>query len=340
MVEILAPHDSTRDVAAEPRADHVASQLVRALHVINGEHFAGAERVQDHLAMRLPEFNYEVGFVAIKPGKFAEMRRSEAELIDAAMRGRFDLSPARKIASLVRNEHYALIHTHTARSALVGALAAAWTGVPLVHHVHSPTTRNTTRKVQDRINALIERFSLRRAAAVVGVSEAMGTYARASGTPDDRVFVVPNGVPARGALADRATPQGEWTVGTVALFRPRKGLEVLLESLAQLRMAGYPIALRAVGTFESPEYEAQITALVGQLGIGQWIHWRGFQRDVQAELAAMDLFVLPSLFGEGLPMVILEAMSAGVPVIGTRSRRCSRSDSRRSRRIDCNAGRS
>ncbi len=219
---------------------------------------------------------------------------------------------------MVCAENYALIHTHTPRSAMVGAMAAAWTGVPLVHHIHSPTTRDTTRKVQDRINSLIENASLRRAAAAIGVSQTMGEYARACGVPSDRVFVVPNGVPARDALADRPTPQGEWTIGSVALFRPRKGLEILLESLARLRTEGLPLRLRAVGTFETPQYEAQILDLVRKLGIGQWIDWRGFQRDVQAELAAMDLFVLPSLFGEGLPMVILEAMAAGVPVIGTR----------------------
>ena len=45
--------------------------------------------------------------------------------------------------------------------------------------------------------------------------------------------------------------------------------------------------------------------------------WTGFQRDINAQLQEMDLFVLPSLFGEGLPMVVLEAMAAGVPVVAT-----------------------
>ena len=73
----------------------------------------------------------------------------------------------------------------------------------------------------------------------------------------------------------------------------------------------------AVGEFETPEYEAHIQALADQLGLDDTIHWKGFTRDVHAELSSMDLFVLPSLFGEGLPMVVLEALAAGVPVVAT-----------------------
>jgi glycosyltransferase involved in cell wall biosynthesis len=85
-----------------------------------------------------------------------------------------------------------------------------------------------------------------------------------------------------------------------------------------LRAAGRPVRLRAVGSFETPDYEIQIRRLADSLGLVGAIDWRGFSSDVNAELERMDLFVLPSLFGEGLPMVVLEAMAAGTPVIATR----------------------
>ncbi len=104
----------------------------------------------------------------------------------------------------------------------------------------------------------------------------------------------------------------------MALFRPRKGLEVLLDALARLRAEGLHVKLRAVGEFETAEYKQKILERVAQLEIGNLVEWAGFTQDMSAELARMDLFVLPSLFGEGLPMVILEAMAAGVPIVGTR----------------------
>jgi glycosyltransferase involved in cell wall biosynthesis len=51
--------------------------------------------------------------------------------------------------------------------------------------------------------------------------------------------------------------------------------------------------------------------------LGNAIDWIGFTRNVSRELAKINLFVLPSLFGEGLPMVVLEAMAAGLPVVAS-----------------------
>ena len=53
-----------------------AVETIRVLHVINGEHYAGAERVQDLLAKRLPELGFSVGFACVKLDLFDAMRES------------------------------------------------------------------------------------------------------------------------------------------------------------------------------------------------------------------------------------------------------------------------
>ena len=307
------------ELDAPYQVERVATATVRVLHVINGEHYAGAERVQDLLGLRLTEFGYETGFACIKPGQFPALRQAVRQPVyEVPMRGRWDLRPAWAIAKLVRREGYSLIHTHTARSAIVGRIAASLAGVPMVHHVHSPAAADTTHRWRNRINVAGEQVMLRGAAALIAVSDAMAAYARSCGVPDHKLTVVHNGVPTAGPLVPRATPRETWTLGMIALLRPRKGLEVILEALAALRAQGARVRLRVVGKFETPEYERAIHERVQALGVADLIEWRGFTRQINSELAALDLFVLPSLFGEGLPMVVLEAMAAGVPVVATR----------------------
>ncbi len=294
-----------------------SSALVPVLHVVNGEHYAGAERVQDLLAAELPRQGFQVGLACVKPDQFPRVRQAqEVALYAVPMRSRCDLGCARRLSQLIRNHGYQLVHAHTPRSVFVGGLAAQRAGVPLIYHVHSPTANDSTRKLQNYINARIERYSMRHAARVITVSPSLKELMHAQGFADQRVTYVANGVP-HSSLPQRAPPTGAWTLGTAALFRPRKGIEVLIGALAALRECGLPVRLRAVGSFETPQYEQEILRLVEKTGIGEVIDWIGFTRDIPAELQRMDLFVLPSLFGEGLPMVVLEAMAAGLPVVAS-----------------------
>lgn len=291
---------------------------VRVLHVINGEHYAGAERVQDQLALRLPEFGYEVGFASVKPNRFAKMRSAQSSpLVAIPMRSRFDLRPASRLARHIHREGYQLVHTHTPRTALVGSLAASWAGVPIIHHVHGQTSTELRRPVMSRISAWIERRSVGKA-TIIAVSESVRRHLRACGYSKRTVHVVPNGVPARSELLERkSSPRGVCTIGTLAMFRPRKGIEVLLEAVGMLKSRGMSVRLRAVGPFETPDYERETKAFAARLGLSEAVEWTGFRRDVNAEFDAMDVFVLPSLISEGMPMSVLEAMAAGVPVVST-----------------------
>lgn len=303
---------------APPPAVRNVVQTARVLHLINGEHYSGAERVQDLLAKQLPQFGYEVGFACVKPHRFPAARETtSAPLVELPMRGRFDLRVVKQLVRLIEREDYALVHAHTPRTALVGRLAAKRAGVPFIYHVHSPAGNDSTRQFANVFNALVEWHCVHTADRLIAVSPSLERYMVARGFPADRIVCVPNGVPVAVAAIDRTPPTGAWTLGTVALFRPRKGTEVLLEALAAMRSWGLDVRLRAVGGFETLAYETTVLGLADRLGVADAVDWVGFTRDVRAELAKIDLFVLPSLFGEGLPMVVLEAMAAGLPVVAT-----------------------
>jgi glycosyltransferase involved in cell wall biosynthesis len=309
---LVCPDD---DSATRPAAP---LETINVLHLVNGEHYSGAERVQDLLARQLPQFGCEVGFACVKPRRFPAARESNGPLVEMPMRGRFDLRVVKRLAALVTNEGYQLIHAHTPRTALVGSLAARRAKVPFVYHVHSPVSRDSTRRMLNAVNSIVEWTAVRNADRLIAVSPSVRDYMIGRGIPAERVTCVPNGVPIASHARDRRPPTGPWMLGAVALFRPRKGIEVLLEALAALRSRNVNVRLRAVGGFETPAYEASIMALAERLGLNDAIDWIGFTRGVNRELAKIDLFVLPSLFGEGLPMVVLEAMAAGLPVVASR----------------------
>jgi glycosyltransferase involved in cell wall biosynthesis len=304
-------------IVVAPRDASVATR--RVLHVINGEHYSGAERVQDLLALRLPAEGFAASFACIKPGLFATTRKSlDAPLFELPMRHRFDFGVVDELVELMDFENFELVHSHTPRTALVGGLAARRADVPFVYHVHSPVLRDSTRRLQNLANGMVERWSVRGADRLICVSPSLQQYMLGRGGRSEAVKCVPNGVPAIADAIDRTPPLGTWTLGVVALFRPRKGLEVLLEALAAMLSRDVNVRLLAIGAFETAGYEGAIRSQVERLELGDAIEWTGFTIDVAAELRRVDLLVLPSLFGEGLPMVVLEAMAAGVPVVASR----------------------
>ena len=294
----------------------VTSETKKIFHLINGEHFSGAERVQDLLASALPQFGYHIGFGYTKEGIFSDSRSyQEAPLHDCVMRHRLDRRAVAKAISYVRENQYCAVHAHTPRSLMVGASVARKLSLPLIYHVHSPVGRDSNRRFKNWINTQIENRNLRRVDAMICVSSSLKEYMKELGHPEQKLFVVPNGVPCVDEVPERPTPSAPWVIGTVALFRPRKGTEVLLEAVAELKSRGVRCKIHAVGPFETPEYEKQIHDLATQLEVDDLIEWTGFTKNALAEFPKMDLFVLPSLFGEGLPMVVLEAMASGVPVV-------------------------
>ncbi|QDV43173.1 D-inositol 3-phosphate glycosyltransferase [Stieleria neptunia] len=305
-----------------PAGGGIPTASVRVLHIVNGEHFAGAERVQSHLGRCLPEFAVDADFACVKPGKFAktlvEHGGAWGRCFRADMKNRLDVRAAWRVRRLVRENGYDLMHAHTPRTAMIASLASRLTGLPWVYHVHSPTARDSSKRLTNHANAAVEKLSLRGCNHLITVSESLRLDCIRRGCHEEDVTVVHNGVPAV-CPPRSSTPVvgGRWVLGMVALMRPRKGLEIALEAIAKLRDQ-HDVRLRIIGPFETDAYKESIEDLIAELQISGLVERVGFTRNVPGELAKLDAMVLPSLYGEGLPMVVLESMAAGLPVVATR----------------------
>jgi glycosyltransferase involved in cell wall biosynthesis len=292
---------------------------IKILHLINGEFYSGAERVQDLLGLCLPKLGFQVGFACLKPDRFPKVRLSKNTTVyNLSMSSKFDLKSSKKLASLIKDIRCNLIHTHTPRACLIGRLATINTRVPMVHHIHSPTLFDSEIKLQNIVNTITERISLIGVDGIIAVSDSLKKYVIRQGISTKKVYTVRNGVPGVKKISLRTEPKGTWTIGTVGLFRPRKGLDILLKAISNLKSKEKDIFLVAVGPFVSTEYENYIKRLTASLGITEHVEWTGFVQHVDNELERFNIFVLPSIFGEGLPMVMIEAMAAGLPVIVSR----------------------
>jgi glycosyltransferase involved in cell wall biosynthesis len=303
-----------------PANRSVTARTIKVLHVINGEHFSGAERVQQLLGKCLPEYGVQATFACVKPGKFPALcGLAESQVLPTPMRGRIDLRVVRELSRIVRSEHFEILHAHTPRTALVTSMVAMQTGVPWCYHVHSPTSRDSTRGMVNRINNWIERYSIGSCTRLLTVSKSLRREMLRLGVQRDRLTVVANGVPMiepidPGLRRDSAN----WRLGLIALMRPRKGVEVALEAMSQLNQTGLPVELELIGGFETDAYQRQILGMIEQLQLGNCVRWTGFTTDIATAIRRLDALVLPSLFGEGMPMVVLEALAAAVPVVATK----------------------
>jgi glycosyltransferase involved in cell wall biosynthesis len=200
-----------------------------------------------------------------------------------------------------------VVHANTLLSLPEAAIARSC-GLPVVLQVHELPTPGLKRDAAVRIAARV-------ADLLLGVSDAVSEMLRryAGRTP---VFTVHNGVPAVEQTAPRETEP--FTVGTVGTVSRVKGTDVFLRA-AQLALARRPeIRFEHVGApdlHRDSGLDGEIADLLRAVEPAGAVAMRGFVPSAEV-LGAWDLFLLTSRT-EGFPLVTLEAMAAGVPVVAT-----------------------
>ncbi|HEV3402512.1 MAG TPA: glycosyltransferase family 4 protein [Acidimicrobiales bacterium] len=218
-----------------------------------------------------------------------------------------------RLTRRLRRLRPALVHTNSLKAAIYGGLAARAAGAPVIWHIRD---RITPDYLPAPAVAVVRAMARRLPDAVLGNDTTLPTL----GTCPRPRFSVADPVDPRCFDARRrATVEpSPLRVGMVGRITPWKGQDVFLTAFARAFTGSEAVAV-VVGAplFGEHEYERQLHALVGRLGIADRVEFRGFREDIPAELAALDVFVHSSILPEPFGQVVTEAMAAGLPVVAS-----------------------
>lgn len=232
------------------------------------------------------------------------------------LRRALDPACARQIAEILRANRIQVAHSHEFSMGVYGAVAARRAGVRHIITMHG----GRYYAERGRRRAAL-RWAVRRSDALVAVSEATARDLRATlRLAGDQVVVVHNGIPfregQRASLRDElGLSADELLLVAVGNLYPVKGHAVLLRALGELHRSGAAANVRwRLAIAGRGEEEENLRALVAEEGIADRVVLLGFRKDVPDILAAADVFVMPSL-SEGLPLALVEAMAAALPIV-------------------------
>lgn len=223
-----------------------------------------------------------------------------------------DVRAYRLLRSAVRAWQPDLVAAHTAKAGALIRMAGRSIGAPVVYTPHGWSFNNGERGARVLAYRWLERGLGRLPATILHVSEHERELARRHRLGiARRGVVISNGVPdvARELLAH---PEREpATIVSVARFEQPKRQDLLIRALSDLQDLSWRLDL--VG--DGPQLPAA-RRLVEQLGMSSRVHFHGFRTDVEQQLAAGQIFALVTR-AESLPLTVLEAMRAGLPVVAS-----------------------
>ncbi len=288
------------------------------VHVLSSFGVGGQERVALDLAIGQKARGHKVAVVSLAPppdGAMADEFREHGIAVDRVVKkGGIDATLVPRLAKLLREHGVDVVHTHNPLPLIYGAPAARLLGAAAIHTKHgiNPGSRG---------HRLLRRAAAQLTHAFVAVSDTTEQQARQQkDAPERRIHMVANGIrldryhpdaDARAATRKELGLGDAWVVGTVGRLDDFKNQTLLIRAMAPLLSE----RVRLVIVGDGPT-RALVEAEVARLPEPKWVTLTGRRMDVPQIVPAFDVFALSSK-SEGLPLVVPEAMSVGLPIVAT-----------------------
>ena len=209
-----------------------------------------------------------------------------------------------------------LIHCHGYKATILGGAISFEQRRPAVATYHGEANK-VLDMPQLSTYLAFETLVLRKLRGVIAVSEPIRRELLLRRVPERRVAVIPNGIdahstnePAVAALVPTRFAPALLVIGR--LIR-EKNIGLALEVLARVRERHPAAGLVVAG--DGP-LRRELEEKAGQLGVAEWVRFLGFVENAGGLLSRCECFLMPSST-EGLPIALLEAMAAGVPIVAS-----------------------
>jgi len=303
------------------RAEHEMgeSRPVKIVYLITlSEPFGGAQVHVRDLARAFRDRRYEVQVLVGSEGTFTEQLRASGIPVMKLRHLVRPLHPAEdpraflEVREALRALRPSVVSTHSSKAGWIGRAAARSLGIPVLFTAHGWAFTEGVPALQRSIYWLAERLAAPLSSKVITVSEHDRHLAIRLGVlPARKVVTVHNGMPDVPETL-RAGPEREPVRMTmVARFQEQKDHGLLLAALGGLKDVLWELEFIGDGPLQ-----ATVEAQARRLGLAERVRFLGLSRDVEQRLAESQLFVLASRW-EGFPYTVLEAMRAGLPVVGS-----------------------
>ena len=303
------------------------TDTLRVCHIISGDLWAGAEtQVAAAMAYLAQQPGIELSALLLNDGRLAdELRRLNVTVMVLDETRSSVLGVLLGLRRTLREHPCDLVHVHKYKEGVLGTLAARLAGVPLVvrtmHGLAEPF--RGWEHLKNRAYTALDRSTFQLFGdLVIAVSQRMAETLWESGYRPTMVTCIQNGLdlnrlvttrPSADVRRDLGLEPDAMLIGTVGRLSLVKGHASLLQAAA--RVLERESRARFLFAGDGP-LQDELMTMAARLKIDRACLFIGSRRDVYDVVAALDIFVLPSL-NEGLPMSLLEAMALGRPVIAS-----------------------
>lgn len=290
----------------------------RLLQIITLASYGGAQTHVSELIDGLRD-KYEIHLATSYEGPLtARARQSGAQVhiiptLKRQLHPVTDIEAVNDVRKLLDKIKPDLIHAHSSKAGIVSRLAGRLRGIPVIYTVHGWAFAKGARAPRRIIAWASEAALSPMASKVICVTSRDENYARTRG-----VLRNGNGLTILHGLSDNAAPLANPThdpprLIMVARFSPQKDFITLINALPQLKARGLKFHVDFAGSGIEMH---RVQKLAEHLNVSEYISFLGDRNDVAELLGQSQIFVLSTHY-EGLPISILEAMRAGLPIVAT-----------------------